>query len=469
MKNIYIYNTLGRVKQEFKPLKEGRVSFYHCGPTVYWTQHIGNLRGMICADFVVRIFKYFDYKVDYVRNYTDVGHLTSDEDKGEDKMEKGAKREGLSPKQIADKYIKIFEQDVAELNNLEPDFKPRATECIDEMIKMIEILIKKDFAYTTDLAVYFDVCKKDDYNKLSGQNMDKLLCGAGAGDISDPQKRNEADFALWFFKTGSHKNALQTWKSPFESKLVEEGEGFPGWHLECSAMSKKYLGDTIDVHMGGIEHVSIHHTNEIAQSESANGVKYVNYWLHNEHLLEKEKKISKSEGATLTLDVVKAQGYDPLDLRFFFLQAHYRSKENFTWEALEASKNGRKHLLNQVRDLGTEKGKINKEYKDKFEKVLGDDFNTPQALAVVQEMLKSDLDKKDKLATVLDFDRVLGLKLEKVTLKKESSEDIDNLAKEREEARKNKDFEKADRLRTEIEGRGYVIEDVEGGVRIFKK
>src|SRR6056297_405906 len=264
MPKIKLYNTLTRQQEEFKPLKEGEVLFYHCGPTVYWTQHLGNLRGMTCADFVVRIFKYFDYQATHVRNYTDVGHLTSDEDEGEDKMEKGAKKEGKTPGEVADKYIKIFEQDVSKLNNLEPDYKPRATKHIEEMIEMVKILLEKGYAYTTDLAVYFDISKKEDYTKLSGQDLDKLLSGAGRGEITDPQKKNSADFALWFFKTGAHKNALQTWESPFQSSLVEKGEGFPGWHIECSAMSSKYLGKTIDVHMGGIEHIPVHHTNEIA-------------------------------------------------------------------------------------------------------------------------------------------------------------------------------------------------------------
>src|SRR6056297_427274 len=469
MSKIYIFNTLGREKQEFEPLREGKVSFYHCGPTVYWTQHIGNLRGMTCADFIVRTLRYFDYEVTHVRNYTDVGHLTSDEDEGEDKIEKGAKREGKTPREIANKYIDIFELDVAELNLSEPDHKPRATEHVEEMIAMVKTLLDKGYAYTTNLAVYFDISKKDDYTELSGQDLEKLLSGAGKGEIADPEKKNPADFALWFFKTGAHQNALQTWKSPFQSKLVENGEGFPGWHLECSAMSKKYLGDTVDIHMGGIEHIPVHHTNEIAQSECANGVKFVNYWLHNEHLLEKEKKIAKSEGASLTLSVIKDQGYDPLDLRFFFLQAQYRSKQNFTWEALDAARRGREHLNNQVRELGSEKGEINREFKEKFKAALGDDFNTCSALSVVQELLKSDLAEKDKLATVLDFDQVLGLKLDEDNLSSETPEEINKLIKEREVARQKKDFAKADRLREEIEQRGYVVEDAKDGVRVFKK
>ncbi|MDD4611282.1 MAG: class I tRNA ligase family protein, partial [Patescibacteria group bacterium] len=243
MNKIILYNTLTREKEEFKPIKKGKVGFYHCGPTVYWTQHIGNMRGMTCADVIVRTLKYSGYDVTHIRNYTDVGHLTSDEDEGEDKMEKGAKREGLSPDDIARKYIKIFEQDTAALNILEPNIKARATEHVPEMIKMAESLISKGYAYATDLAIYFDVNKFKDYGNLSGQRVEDKEAGAGKGEVSDPQKRNPEDFAVWFFRAGAHKNALQFWPSPFQSPLVENGNGFPGWHIECSAMSKKYLGD----------------------------------------------------------------------------------------------------------------------------------------------------------------------------------------------------------------------------------
>ena len=337
---IKLFNTLSRQKEDFIPIKDKKVGIYYCGPTVYWTQHIGNLRGAFCADLAVRVLKYFRYKVKMVRNYTDVGHLTSDDDFGVDKMEKSALKEKLSPKQIADKYINVYEQDTRELNFLEPDYKPKATENIKEMIKMIEILLEKGFAYATPLAIYFDITKAKDYTRLSKQKLDENIKGAGKGEITDIEKKNPYDFALWFFKAGAHENALQYWPSPFKSALVEKGYGFPGWHIECSAMSKKYLGDTFDIHMGGVEHIPVHHTNEICQSESTNGVKYVNYWLHNEHLLVDNKKMSKSEGTGFSLKEVKEKGFDPLSLRYFFLQAHYRSKQNFTWEALDAAQNG---------------------------------------------------------------------------------------------------------------------------------
>ncbi len=468
---IYIKNTSTNKKEEFKPLKPGEVSFYHCGPTVYWVQHIGNLRGATCGDVVVRTFRYFGYKLTHVRNYTDVGHLTSDEDEGEDKMEKGAKREGLTPDEMAKKYISLYEKDTADLNLSEPDHKPRVTENIQDMINMVQTLLDKGYAYTTDLAVYFDVSKFEDYGKLSGQSLEEKMIGAGAGETTDSQKRNPMDFALWIFRAGGHRNALQYWPSPFKSNLVSQGEGFPGWHLECSVLIKKFLGKTIDVHMGGIEHIPIHHTNEIAQSESANEVKFVNYWIHNEHLSDGGEKIAKSSGSTLSVGFIKEKNYNPLALRYFFLQAHYRSKQSFTWEALEAAQKGLNHLYNQVRELGVqaeEEGEIDQEFKEKFKKDLADDFNTPRALSVVQELLKSDLDKKDKLATILDFDKVLGLKLKEELLKTEVSEEVKQLVRKRDEARQNKDFQESDKIRGELEEMGYVVEDTPRGTRVFK-
>ncbi|MFA5318694.1 MAG: cysteine--tRNA ligase, partial [Patescibacteria group bacterium] len=308
---LKIYNTLTKKKEEFKPINENRVGFYHCGPTVYWTQHIGNMRAMVLCDLIARSLEYLGYNVKLVRNFTDVGHLTSDEDEGEDKLEKGARREGKTPEEIARKYITVFENDIRDLNVMEPEVKPRATKHIKEMQAMIKILLEKGFAYKTELAIYFDVSKVKDYTKLSGQVLEKNISDAGSGEVSDKNKKNPTDFALWFFKKGAHKNALQTWSSPW-------GEGFPGWHIECSAMSKKYLGDTFDLHMGGIEHVPVHHTNEIAQSESANGVKFVNYWLHNGHLTVDGSKMSKSEGTAYSIEEIKSKDFNPLALRYFF-------------------------------------------------------------------------------------------------------------------------------------------------------
>jgi len=462
---LKIYNTLGRRKETFKPIKKNQVSFYHCGPTVYWIQHLGNLRAMFCADLVIRTLKYLGYKVKFVRNYTDVGHLTSDQDQGEDKIEKSAKQEGLTPKQITEKYTKIFEQNTEDLNLLEPDIKPKATQCIDAMIEMTQTLIDKNYAYTTDLAVYFDISKAKNYTQLSGQKLEKQLKGAGKGKVTDPQKKNPADFALWFFKAGKHKQALQYWKSPFKSSLVENGQGFPGWHIECSTMANKYLGKTIDIHMGGIELIPVHHTNEIAQSEAANGVKFANYWIHNEHLLIDNKKMSKSKGIGYSLDQIKKKSFNPLALRYLFLQAHYRSKQNFTWQSMKSAQTGFNRLISQVKALGAKQSEVNKEYQEKFSEKISDDFNIPQALVIVQDLLKSDLSNQNKLATILDFDKVLGLNLGKIK-KVSIPNEIKQLAQKREQARQNKDWPEADKLREQIEKQGYQIKDTEKGFKI---
>ena len=463
---MILYNTLTKKSEEFKPIKKGEVKLYHCGPTVYWTQHIGNLRGMFCADLAVRVFRYLDYEVKHVRNYTDVGHLTSDEDEGEDKMEKRARLEKLKPEEIAEKYIKIFEQDTQELNMLEPNVKPKATEHIQEMIDMVQSLLDKGYAYSTDLAVYFDISKAKDYTKLSGQILEKNIQGAGKSEVSDLQKKHPRDFALWFFKAGAHKNALQHWPSPFNSKLVENGRGFPGWHIECSAMSKKYLGNTLDIHMGGIEHIPVHHTNEIAQSESANEIKFTNYWLHNEHLLADNKKMAKSEGTGYSLSEIKEKGFNPLSLRYLFLTAHYRSKLNFTWKSLEASENALNRLYEFMCHPELVEGlhdntQIIENYEKQFQRALENNLDTPKALAIIWEMIKSkELNYDDKKTALLKFDKVLGLGLDKITTKEIGiSEEVKELIKQREKARKNKDWKRADELREKIKKRGLVVED----------
>ncbi len=470
-----IYNTLTKSKQKFKPIKNGKVLMYHCGPTVYWTQHIGNMRAMVLADLIVRSFKYLNYKIKLVRNYTDVGHLTSDSDEGEDKIEKASKRENLNPLEIAEKYIKIFEKDIHLLNVPDADVKPRATEMISEIIKMTQTLLDKNFAYTTDLAIYFDVSKFTKYGELSGQKLQDKMQGAGKAEVEDKNKKNPVDFALWFFKAGKHKNALQFWNSPFKSKLVENGKGFPGWHIECSVMANKFLGKTIDIHMGGVEHISIHHTNEIAQSESANGVKFVNHWIHNEHLLVDNKKMSKSEGTAFSVQEIIDKGFNPLALRYFFLNAHYKSKQNFTWEALKASQNGLDKLYNflacpESRMLGKE-SKTNlkntkKEFQKKFVQFISDNFNIPQALALTWEIVKSNkLDYKTKKELILDFDKIFGLNLNKINPKYSGEkikipDEIQKLIKQRKKARSSKDYGLADQLRGQIKNLGFVVEDL---------
>jgi cysteinyl-tRNA synthetase len=433
MKTIYLTNTLSKQKEVFESITLGSVSMYHCGPTVYWTQHIGNMRAMTITDLVNRMFLYNGYQVKLVRNYTDVGHLTGDNigdaDTGEDRMEKAAKRENITPEEIADKYIEIFNRDIASLNTISPAHATRATDYISDMIAMVQDLLDKGFAYATPHAVYFDVSKFPDYTKLSGQKLENLEAGEGHGSVGDSDKHNAHDFSLWFFKTGAHANALQTWESPFESPLVENGRGFPGWHIECSAMSKHHLGPTFDIHLGGVEHIPIHHTNEIAQSECANGEHFVNYWLHNEHLLVDNKKMAKSEGTSYTLDDIREHGFDPIDLRYFFLQSNYRSKQNFTWDGLEASKTALSKLKVFVSRI-KETGEISESYKTLFIDMINDDINTAGGLAVVWELIKNpDISDADKKATILDFDRVLGLKLDEVQAEEESTEVPDHIQK----------------------------------------
>lgn len=478
---LKLYNTLGHELQEFYPLKKGRVLFYQCGPTVYWTQQIGNMRAFVEADLIIRSLQHLGYSVKFVRNYTDVGHLTGDNigdaDSGEDRMEKGARRENRTPQEIANKYIELFEADVRELNTLSPDKKPRATECIKEMIMMVQELLKKGFAYETSKAIYFDISKFPPYNELNRQKIEENREGAGAGHVSDPEKRHQEDFALWFFKTGVHKNALQTWKSPFHSPDVQNGEGFPGWHIECSAMIRKFLGKTIDIHMGGIEHIPVHHTNEIAQSESANGAKFVDYWLHNEHLTVDGKKMAKSSGTAYSLADIKAKGFNPLDLRLLFIQAHYRSKQNFTWEALEAARTTRKNieekiaaLLPAVKKLSTKS--IDDQFAEKFNAALENDFNIPEAFALVSEILKSSLTAEEKIATILDFDTVLGLELAEIEPKEShisTTPEIEQLLQEREKARKEKNWTKSDALRDELLSKhGLHVEDTANGQELRK-
>ncbi|MFA5136849.1 MAG: cysteine--tRNA ligase [Patescibacteria group bacterium] len=464
-----LYNTLTRKLEEFEAIEQNKIRFYHCGPTVYWVQHIGNLRAMIWADFIRRSLIYLGYEVTFVRNYTDVGHLTSDADEGQDKMEKGVKREGLLPKEIADKYIGIFEDDCKKLNILDPNHTPRATDYIRQIIAMIQTLIEKKHAYITESAIYFDISTFKNYNALNKQNIELLYKGSGKGTVEDPKKKHFADFALWFFKTGAHKNALQTWDSPW-------GVGFPGWHIECSVMAKELLGKTIDIHMGGIEHISVHHTNEIAQSESANGVPFVHYWLHNEHLDINNEKMAKSKGSGFTLKEIVEAGFDPLDLRYFFMQAHYRSKQNFTWDALEAAQNARKKLnsivsqMKQPRILNIASTQAQAYIKQFKETAISHDFQIPQALALIWDLIRPSVKIPDdeKYLLLIDFDRILGLKLDQI--KKDTIPAmIISLAEKRAKSKKEGDFKTADVLRKDIEEKGYLIEDKKEGYQIRKK
>ena len=461
-----IINTLTKQKEDFTPVEPGKVRFYQCGPTVYWDQQIGNLRAYALADFINRSLRYLDYEVKFVRNYTDVGHMSGDNegdaDTGEDRMEKAAKRDSKTPEEVADFYIKRYETDINKLNILTPDETPKATEFIKQQQEMVSELLDKGFAYSTPLAIYFDTTRADNYTRLSGQLMSFNKGGMGLGEVSDSEKKSHADFSLWFFKAGTHKNALQTWGSPFTSELVENGEGFPGWHIECSAMGKALLGDTIDIKMGGIEHIPIHHTNEIAQSECCNAKEYVKYWVHNEHLLADGNKMGKSAGNAYLLSDLEDKNFKPLDLRYFFLQSHYRSKQNFTWDALKASSTSLFKLKSKIA-LMKDGGEINPEFKEKFIEKISDDFNIPEALAVVHEVLKSDLGNKDKKATILDFDSVLGLKLDDkshlVIEEVVMTPELESLLEKRLEARNNKDWETSDAIRDQLEELGFKVKD----------
>ncbi len=474
MSNLQVFNTLTRKLEDFKPLQDNKVSFYQCGPTVYSPQHIGNIYSALKGDFVHKILEYLDFEVTFTRNITDVGHLTGDNlgdaDLGEDRMEKAAKKEGITPEKIAKKYMDQYHSDIKALNVSDPDYETIATKYIDEMADMVQKLIDQGYAYATDKAIYFEVAKFQNYTKLSRQNLEENIKGAGKGDEGDSNKKNAFDFAIWFFKTGKHEKALQTWEKKFKGIDQSEVQGFPGWHIECSAMAKATLGKTIDIHMGGVEHIPIHHTNEIAQSECANNAKFANYWLHHERLMIEGKKMSKSLGNVYLLKDIQEKGFDPLSYRYFALQAHYRSKQNFTWQAIESSQNALNKLRKKILTLQNnsfKKGNILEIWRAKFSETLLDDFNTAQALACVWDLFKSDAQDQDKLATVLDFDKVLGLKLKqyiedhsldnnKEKISYEKKEQIKLLIKKREKYREEKKWEKADEIRNILKNKYQV-------------
>jgi len=459
MEKLFLYNTLSRKKEEFKSIKSGEVGLYTCGLTVYNYAHIGNLRTYLFEDILKRVLLYNDYKVKHVMNITDVGHLTGDQDMGEDKLEVGSKREGKSAWEIAKFYTKAFKEDLDKLNILQDDIIwLKATETIPEQIGLVKKLERNGYTYKTSDGIYFDTSKFKDYNKLSRQPLKNLQEGARVE--KNPEKKNPTDFALWKFSPKGEKRQME-WKSPW-------GVGFPGWHLECSVMSMKGLGAQLDIHCGGVDHINIHHTNEIAQSEAATGKKFFNYWVHGEFLnISGGKKMAKSKENFLTMDnALTKKGIDHLVYRFAVLQTHYRKPMEYSEDIIKNAKNGLEHLYNQVRELGKKKGRVDNEFKINFLRTINDDLNMPQALAVIQKLLKSDLSDEDKLTTVLDFDKVLGLNLEQDD---DLPKEVRKLAKDRQKTRKEKNFKESDRLRKEIKKKGYVVEDTEMGMRIFKK
>jgi len=486
-----LYNTLTHKTEEFEPINPPNVGMYSCGPTVYDYQHIGHMRRYVGDDILVRALILDGYKVHHVMNITDVGHLTSDADEGEDKMEKGAKKFGLSVWDVAKKFEQQFKDSCKELNINLPKDLMHATDYIKEQIELIKTLEEKGFTYKLKDGIYFDTSKFPDYFKLSRQNPGELKAGVRVGL---GEKKNITDFALWKFETGYlnsgfPRRSMNWW---FEGKHVGEplaeknatreefnkalhyflneataeekaSVGFPGWHIECSAMSMKALGNSFDIHTGGIDHINIHHTNEIAQAEAATGKPFVNYWVHYNFLVVDGKKMSKSLGNFYTVRDVLQKDYNPLALRYLYLQTHYRQEMNFTWEALEAAQTALNKLYKEVASYGKPSAVI-KDYESDFLESVNDDLNTSKALSVVWEVIKSDKNPGEKSATLLKFDEVLGLSLKNSSsiLQKQEKEmpvEIKNLLKERQSLRKQKKYEEADKIREKIIEMGFKVED----------
>ncbi len=456
---LKLFNTLSRKIEEFVPLEKGKVGMYTCGPTVYDFTHIGHLRKYINDDILKKTLQANGYSVHHVMNITDVGHLTSDEDSGEDKMEKGAKESGRTVWEVAKFYEDYFFKSVTEVNIERADIVCRATEHIGAQIKLIKRLEIRDYTYQTKHAIYFDVSKFKDYGKLSGQKLEDKEVGSRADVFVDKGKKHPADFALWFFTVGHFKDHTMRWSSPW-------GEGFPGWHIECSAMSMEYLGETFDIHTGGIDHIPVHHENEIAQSEGATGKQFVKYWVHHDFVNIDKQKMSKSKKNFLKVEEIVEKGYDPMALRYLYLTAHYRSEMAFSFDSLSSAQAALERLRSEIREwrLGSEKPG---EYYEKFLEALNQDLNMPRALAVVWEMVKSDLPSEKKSAELLEMDKVLGLELDKYIGKKiEIPEEVSKLVDQREKARLEKDFKRSDELRNEIKKLGFEVEDSAEGTSV---
>ena len=456
---MQFYNTLTRKKEEFIPINKDEVRMYSCGPTVYNYAHIGNLRAYVFADILRKVLKYNNLKVTQIMNITDIGHLSSDADSGEDKMTKGLLREGKelnlkNMRELAEFYAEKFKDDLRSLNIEMPDGMYFASDYVQEDIDLIKKLEQNNYTYKTSDGIYFDTAKMPDYGILWGG---KRIHNEEESRIAkNSEKKNPEDFALWKL------NNQIGFESPF-------GKGFPGWHIECSAMSMKFLGEQFDIHTGGIDHISIHHTNEIAQSECATGKKpFVKFWMHNEWVLFGDKKMAKSENNFLKLNDLKAKKINPISYRLLILMANYSSKINFNWEALEGAETALKRLYGLYIELGEVVGSVNQKYQKKFKNYVNDDLDTPKALVCLWDLIKDEnIPLADKKATILDFDKVLGLGFE--NLKEEIiPEEISKLAKEREQTRKNKNFKKSDELREKINSLGYEIKDTPEGVKISK-
>ncbi len=455
---MQIYNTLSRKVEEFVPNEEGKVKFYTCGPTVYHYAHIGNIRNYIGHDILDKTLRYLGYEVTRCMNITDVGHLTSDSDSGEDKMEVAKKREGKSAMEIADFYTKAFFVDFEKVNCRRPDIVSPATANIDKYIEMITKLLEKEYAYISGGNVYFDTSKLDDYYCLTNHKENEMVVGVRESVEEDDNKRNQADFVLWFTES-KFKNHELLWDSPW-------GEGYPGWHIECSGISIKYLGEKLDIHGGGVDNIFPHHTNEIAQSEAYLGHKWCNYWFHNEHLLDESGKMSKSKGDILTVSKLEEDGHDPIGFRFMCLNSHYRKQLVFSEDNLVQSEKTLTKLRNRISNLVDEGEVETKEfdkYKAKFVEDLEDDLNTANAISVLYEVLKdNEMNDKTKLALVEDFDRVFSLDLI-VKVEEENDQFILDKIEERTQAKKDKDYEKADSIRNELMEMGIQLIDTKDG------
>lgn len=445
---IHLTNTLSKQKEVFAPITPNTVGMYHCGPTVYDFIHIGNLRAFTLADLVRRVFEYNNFEVQQVMNITDIGHLVSDGDDGDDKMTKGLKREGWDINlenmlKLARKYEDAFLADIAQMNILKPKIVARASEHIDEDTSIIKNLEDKGHTYTTSDGVYFATETMHDYGKLGNI----MQTNHDHARVENSEKKNPRDFALWKF------DDAKGWPSPW-------GQGFPGWHIECSGMSMKYLGEQFDIHTGGHDLMSVHHNNEIAQSECSTGhAPFVKYWLHNEFVNMGDAKMAKSSGEFVTLQTLRDKGIDPLALRYLYLQSHYRSQVSFSWDALEAAQTALKKLKNTLSNL-PEGGAVNENYQTLFHEAINDDLNTASGLAVVWELLKnSETSDADKKTTILDFDRVLGLKLDEKITEREMPAEVQALIEQRNEARANKDWATSDKLRDQIKELGFEVQD----------
>lgn len=458
---------MSRSIETFKPINKGKVSIYTCGPTVYHFAHIGNLRTYVSQDIMKRMFLANGYKVKHIMNITDVGHLTSDGDTGEDKMEKGSKREGKSVWDISKYYTDVFMNDISDLNIIPATKYTPATQYIKEQIDLVKKLEDKGYTYKIENdGIYYDTSKFADYGKLGGQNLDELKAGARV-DFSNG-KKNIADFALWKFSPTNEKRQME-WDSPW-------GIGFPGWHIECSAMCLSEIGDRLDIHSGGVDHIKVHHTNEIAQVEPVVGHKWVNYWVHMEFLNDLSGKMSKSNGEFLTLSLLKEKGYSPLVYRYFLLLASYRTQLNFSYELLDGAKKSYENIVRKVSEIIKNSTSdydkvVFEKWKTKILETLNNDLNTSGVIVILQDIFKSDIDANTKLKLIEFFDEILGLEFidsAKSLLNITVPEEVETLAKLRWTAKQNKDYAKADELKKQIIDKGFQVEDKKDGYEIKK-